>query len=201
MILESSADSDSIKSKENNHHHSSTSMNMNMSRNQFFAKSLSTISTVILSTSIALTSSPAPAHAAYGSSSNIAFPSYIDFLIEKNSSPDTSNSLYKGADTEVQIKRISDAVVRLNEIPKFANERKWSQVQGVLLGPLGTLGQTMNGLVKNCENSDAAKKAAGKVKADMILIGQEAGRKSEGGVVKGCEEAQEDLEAFAKLVF
>jgi hypothetical protein len=201
LLHPSSADSDSIKPRENNDHHSTTSMNRHMNRSQFFTKSLSTISAAILSTSIALTSPPAPAHAAYGSSPNVALPSYIEFLIEKNTSADNSKSLYKGADTEVQIKRISDAVIRLNEIPKIAHEKKWSQVQGILLGPLGTLGQTMNGLVKACENSDAAKKAAGKVKADIILIGQEAGKKNEAGIVKGCEEAQKDLEAFAKLVF
>ena len=91
--------------------------------------------------------------------------------------------------------------MRLNEIPAMAQEKKWSQVQGILLGPLGTLLQTMNGLVKDCSNSEAAKKAAGRVKADIIIINQEAGKRSEAGVVKACEEAQKDLEAFAKVVF
>jgi hypothetical protein len=91
--------------------------------------------------------------------------------------------------------------MRLNEIPAIAKEKKWSQVQGILTGPLGTLLQTMNGLVKDSSNSEAAKKAMGKFKADILLIGQEASKKSEGGVVKACEEAQKDLEAFAKVVF
>jgi len=167
-----------------------------MDRNQFLTASLTTVSAGIISNFV-----PLPANAAYGTSSNIALPSYIEFLIEKNTSADTSKSIYKGADTEVQIKRISEAAMRLNEIPAIAKEKKWSQVQGILTGPLGTLLQTMNGLVKDSSNSEAAKKAMGKFKADILLIGQEASKKSEGGVVKACEEAQKDLEAFAKVVF
>ena len=148
---------------------------------------------------------PAPANAAYGDTSNIALPNYIDFLIEKNAAGlpvDQSKVLYKGTDIEVQIKRISDAARRLNEIPSIAKDKKWSQVQGILLGPLGTLVMTMNSLVKETEDaSGEAKKAAAKVKGDIILISQEATKKNEGGVVKACGEAQRDLEAFAKLVF
>ena len=142
-----------------------------------------------------------PANAAYGDTSNIELPNYIEFLIEKNTTPDQSKILYKGADIEVQIKRISDAAGRLNEIPNIAKEKKWSQVQGILTGPLGTLVQTMNSLCKDTDGSEAAKKAAAKVKGDIILISQEAAKKNEGGVVKACEMAQKDLESFAKLVF
>ncbi len=149
---------------------------------------------------------PTPSHAAYGDNSNMELPNYIEFLIEKNSTPDPSKILYKGADIDVQIKRISDAATRLNEIPKIASEKKWSQVQGILTGPLGTLVQTMNALCKDInsgssKDSELAKKAAAKVKGDIILISQEASKKNEGGVVKACEMAQKDLEAFAKLVF
>ena len=141
-----------------------------------------------------------PAKAAYGDSSSIELPNYIEFLIEKNSMEDPSKLLYKGADIEVQIKRISNASERLSEIPIIAKQKKWSQVQGILTGPLGTLVQTMNALCKETDSGDA-KKAASKVKADILLISQEASRKNDIGVVKACEEAQRDLETFAKLVF
>lgn len=146
------------------------------------------------------TQRPAPVSAAYGDNSNMQLPSYIDFLIEKNSSADQSKVLYKGADSEIQIKRISVAAARLNDIPLMAKEKKWSQVQGILTGPLGTLLQTMNSLCKETDSGEA-KKAAAKVKGDIILISQEASKKNEGGVVKACADAQKDLEAFAKLVF
>jgi len=174
------------------------------SRKQFLQSTLSfsMISTMGMGMMI---QTPAPANAAYGDTSNIALPNYIDFLIEKNAAGlpvDQSKVLYKGTDIEVQIKRISDAARRLNEIPSIAKDKKWSQVQGILLGPLGTLVMTMNSLVKETEDaSGEAKKAAAKVKGDIILISQEATKKNEGGVVKACGEAQRDLEAFAKLVF
>ena len=153
---------------------------------------LLTLSTQILS------SSPQPANAAYGTSSNIELPNYIDFLIEKNKNIDPTKVLYKGADSETQLKRLLDASNRLNEIPILAREKKWSQVQGVVTGPLGTLLQTMNQL--STVSKDAGK-VASKVKGDILLISQEAGRKNEDGVLRACADAQRDLEAFAKLVF
>ena len=106
--------------------------------------------------------------------------------------------MYKGADSETQLKRLLDASNRLNEIPILAREKKWSQVQGVVTGPLGTLLQTMNQL--STVSKDAGK-VASKVKGDILLISQEAGRKNEDGVLRACADAQRDLEAFAKLVF
>ena len=167
------------------------------SRKRFFTSALSTATLSLLST---VPQPPQPANALYGDSPNVALPNYIEFLIEKNASLDQSKVLYKGADAEVQIRRISDAAARLKEIPAIAKDKKWSQVQGILLGPLGTVIQTMNTLTKDT-NSAEAKKAMGKFKGDIILIGQEATQKSEGGVLKACEEAQKDLETFAKLVF
>lgn len=57
---------------------------------------------------------------------------------------------------------------------------------------------TMNTLSKD---SNDAKKAASKVKADIILIGQEASKKNIDGCVKATDEALKDLEAFVKVVF
>lgn len=182
------ATSTSTETRKNhdNHH--------NKSRKQF----LQSMTLLSLYTQLPLLSSPQAANAAYGSSSNIELPNYIDFLIEKNTSVDQSKVLYKGADSETQLKRIADASKRLNEIPALAKEKKWSQVQGVVSGPLGTLLQTMNQL---SSVSKEAAKVATKVKGDIILISQEAGKKSEDGVLKACADAQRDLEAFARLVF
>ncbi len=169
------------------------------SRKRFLSSVSSNAFAALMSSTIVPTST-LPVNAAYGDTSNMELPNYIEFLIEKNTQVDPSKILYKGADIETQIKRISDASNRLKEVPILAKEKKWSQVQGILTGPLGTLVQTMNTLCK-AENSTAANKAAAKVKSDIISISQEAAKKNEGGVVKACDEAQKDLEAFAKLVF
>jgi hypothetical protein len=139
--------------------------------------------------------------ASYGDSTKIELPNYIEYLIEKNSSVDSSKILYKGADMDIQLKRITDASLRLKDIPSIAREKKWSQIQGILTGPLGTLVQTMNVLTKGLSSNDEAVKVAGKVKADLIRISQEATKKDEMGVIKACQQAQDDLETFARLVF
>ena len=139
-----------------------------------------------------------PAHAAYGDGSNIELPSYIDFLIEKNTQVDSSTFLYQGADRDVQLERISAAVTRIKSIPAIAQARKWSQVQGVLTGPLGTLIQTMNQI--SGSNKDALK-AAANVKADLLMIGQAAAKKSEDACIAASEAALQNLETFSKVVF
>lgn len=148
---------------------------------------------------------PSPAMAAYGDSTKIELPNYIEYLIEKNTSVDSSKVLYKGADMNVQLKRISDASIRLGDIPSLAKEKKWSQIQGILTGPLGTLIQTMNSLSKDRDrdskgNMSEITLAVGKVKADLVGISQEATKKNERGVIQACQQAQDNLEAFVRLV-
>lgn len=139
-----------------------------------------------------------PAHAAYGDGSKIELPSYIDFLIEKNTQVDPSTFLYQGADREAQLERISAAESRIKSIPAIAQSRKWSQVQGILTGPLGTLIQTMNQI--SGSNKDALK-AAANVKADLLMIGQAAAKKSEDACIAASEAALQNLETFSKVVF
>lgn len=193
----------------------STSSKMKLTSTSLTSTSTTRRSTVgtIMSTMMLLffllpfSSCPQSAIASYGDSTKIELPNYIEYLIEKNASVDSSKILYKGADMEVQLKRISDASLRLKDIPSIAREKKWSQIQGILTGPLGTLVQTMNALNKGLSSSssaadeEAAKVASAKVKADLIRISQEATKKDEMGVIKASQQAQDDLEAFARLVF
>ena len=90
---------------------------------------------------------PQVAIAAYGDSSNMKGFDYIEFLVEKNAVTDPSTFVYQGADRETQLQRMSRAATALKQIPSIAQDRKWSQVNGVLTGPLGTLIQTMNQIV------------------------------------------------------
>lgn len=141
-----------------------------------------------------------PATAAYGDSSNMELPNYIEFLIEKNKQVDPDNVLYKGADLDAQLKRLGDAASRLDQIAPLAEGRKWSQVQGIITGPLGTLVQTMNQVAAASEGQEA-KEAAKKVKADLIAIGQASARKSNRECIEAAATASRDLEAFIKVAF
>ena len=168
---------------------------------------LTTTSLVALTTtssSLLLVSSPPPAQAAYGSSSTMELPNYIDFLIEKNKVDDPSDYIYKGPNRDVLLQRIGDASLRLKSIPSLVEQKKWSQVQGILTGPLGTLVQTMN-QISNDIAEDSKKKlvmeASKKVKSDLIAISQAASKKDGGLCLKASAACEQDLEAFAKIAF
>lgn len=141
-----------------------------------------------------------PSVAAYGDSSTIEFPSYIDFLIEKNKVVDSSTFIYQGPDTGVLLKRIAEASLKLRSVPELVEQKKWSQVQGILTGPLGTLVQTMN-QISNAEQKKEVTEAAKKVKADLLAISQAASKKDGALCLKVTTTAVEDLDSFAKLAF
>lgn len=153
-----------------------------------------------------------PAIAAYGDSSNMKGFDYIEFLMEKNEKADPSTFVYQGADRSVQLQRIKDAIVSLEEIPAIAHDKKWSQVNGVLTGPLGTLVQTMNQVVTGTDFARTdfgaappvnkeAKAASLKVKNDLYAIGQAATKKNEESCIQATDAALQDLEAFVKVAF
>jgi len=113
---------------------------------------------------------------------------------------DPNSVLYKGPDIELQLRRIGDAGARLPEIAALAEEKKWSQVQGIITGPLGTLLQTMNN-VASIAGTKEAKDAAKDVKTDLIEIGVAAGRKESAACVKAASKAAKDLEKFVMVAF
>jgi hypothetical protein len=144
-----------------------------------------------------------PALAKYGDSSNMDLPNYIDYLIEKQESADQEKkkvALYKGADPTVLLKRLQEANKRLGNIPTLAEEKKWSQVQGTLTGPLGTLGQTIN-QIATPDSSAKVKDASKKVKSDVIAIDQAAQKKNSAACAEMARLASKDLEIFVKLAF
>lgn len=155
---------------------------------------------------------PSPAMAAYGEASTMKGFDYIEYLMEKNASADPSNSVYKGADRSVQLQRIKDALTALQQIPALAQAKKWSQVSGVLTGPLGTLISTMNQVVSGTGGTKQdfgsappvnkqAKAALLQVKTDLYAIGQAATKKSTEGCIQATDAAMKDLEAFVKVAF
>lgn len=154
----------------------------------------------ILSAAAVLLLPKNPAIAAYGDSSTMQVFDYIDYLVEKNSVADPATFLYKGADREVQLKRMSDAIASLKQISGMAEAKKWSQVQGVLTGPLGTLLQTMNQIIGK-DASKEQKAAATRVKMDLYAIGTAATKKSDTGCLEATQAALKDLETFVKVAF
>ena len=139
-----------------------------------------------------------PALADYKAGPSLQLPSYIDFLIEKSKTSDTDSFLYKGATLQTQLERIKKATIRLAEIPAIAEQKKWTQITGILTGPLGELLSTMT-LVS--ANNATAKDAAKKVKVDLYAIGAGASKKNEAACKQGTEAALKDLEAFIKVAF
>lgn len=140
-----------------------------------------------------------PAFAGYGETSTMELPNYIEYLIEKNSVTDPDAFLYKGPDPKVQLQRLLDASKRLADIPPLASEKKWSQVQGILTGPLGTLGQTLNMIAKD-STPDVQSKAK-KVKETIFSINTAASNKNQADVVAKAQAAGADLAAFVRAAF
>jgi hypothetical protein len=135
--------------------------------------------------------------AAYGDAVNIQFPSYIEFLIEKNKVVDASEALYQGVDPETVLKRLLAADKKLRDIPILAAEKKWSQI---LSGPLGTLSETLN-LISGQSPSKEMKSLVKKVKAEVLTISMSATKKDSEGCIAGAQAVSSDLESLAKLRF
>lgn len=152
---------------------------------------------------------PFPASAKYGEGTSMELPNYIDYLIEKNTAAENSNALYTGADPATVLRRLADSERRLGEIRGLAEQKKWSQISGIITGPLGTLLSTMNQIVSIVSSSPAAspkktkqvQDTVKKVKADIFAIGQAANRKEPEGCTKQAAMASNDLKILLEIAF
>ena len=148
-----------------------------------------------------------PAYAKYGEGTSMNMPSYIDYLIEKNTATDISNALYKGADPATVLKRLAESERRLGEIGDMAEKKKWSEITGLITGPLGTLGSSMSQIVVIASASATPKKtkqveqAVKRVKSDVFSIGQEASRRNAEGCTQQALLASKDLRVLLELAF
>ena len=157
-----------------------------------FVQTLVAGSTVILIPSIA--------NAKDGDSAKIVLPNYVEFLIEQNKRTDPDLLLYKGPDIELQLRRIGEAAVRLPEVATLAEAKKWSQVQGIITGPLGTILQTLNSVASIAGTKEAAS-AVKTVKQDLNDINAASQKKDSALCIKAAEKASVDLEKFVKIAF
>lgn len=167
-------------------------------KTQLYANRRDFVRTVVAGSSVMLI--PSIANAKGGESASIVMPNYIEFLIEKNKVIDPNDMLYKGPDIELQLKRIGEAGARIPEVAALAEEKKWSQVQGIITGPLGTLLQTMNSIASAAGTKEAAA-AAKIVKQDLNDINAASQRKDSALCIKASGKAAADLEKFVKIAF
>ncbi len=155
----------------------------------------------------------APAYATYGQDAKIELPNPVQDMARRTNEQclveslgnrqclvylDPANKLYQKPDNQVLLQRIDKASASLATIPALAQAKKWSQVNGVLTGPLGQLVLTMQGLAKQSENTIEAMAIAKKVKGDIIDIGQASDKKQGNKVLEYHQKATDDLVAFIK---
>jgi len=155
--------------------------------------------------------SPDAADAIFGEDAKIQMPNVLDGMTDRVNKQclveslgnreclvylDPDNKLYKGVDAEVLQSRLSKVTEALGTIPGLVQDKKWSKVLGVVTGPMGTLGETMNSLVKIAPNSTASSEAAKKVKNDVIAIGIAADKKQGDAVLQSQKLAIQHLDDF-----
>lgn len=163
----------------------------------------------------ALTASPEEASAVFGEDANIEFPNMLEgmnnrvnrqCLVESLGNReclaylDESKKIYQGADASILIERLEKASEALADIPSLASEKKWSKVIGILTGPMGTLGQTMDKLSKMSDNEEQLCALEKQVKTDLYAIAAAADKKSVDQVLKLHEKATKDLVTYAKAL-
>jgi hypothetical protein len=161
------------------------------------------------------TTAAEPANAVYGADAKIELPNPIETMSQRATGQclvetlgnreclvylDPANKLYQGADNQVLLSRIEQASVALATIPDLIAAKKWSQVNGVLTGPLGMLVVTMNQLGKSSGNEGRVAPLAKKVKDDIISIGAAASRKQGEAALRSHKDATDSLVAFVKAL-
>jgi hypothetical protein len=116
------------------------------------------------SITIVSTSSSEPAHAASGDFAKIELPNPYQALSDRATkqclseslgnrecliyADDADKFLYKGLNGNALLQRLQISTEALEKIPSLIESKKWSQVTGVLTGPMGELLRTMNQVVE-----------------------------------------------------
>jgi len=95
---------------------------------------------------------------------------------------DPNKKIYKGAYINILAERLEKSTAALAEIPSLVTEKKWSKVNSVLTGPMGSLGMTMDSLSK------------------LYAIAAATNRNNADDVLKCHEKATKDLIAYAKAL-
>lgn len=170
----------------------------------------------LTATAFSLLGSPAPASATYGLDAKIEMPNPVQGMSDRVNkqclmeslgnreclvyAEDASKFLYKGADGQRLLDRIQASAKSLSDLPPLIESKKWSQVVGVLTGPMGELIRTMNQLVELSEDKALAKSKVNQVKTDLYAITAAVDRKQVDSALKAHSAATVHLVEFAKEV-
>jgi hypothetical protein len=164
---------------------------------------------------VASLSMPSAVSAMYGEDAKIELPNPLDSIAKRANGQclvetlgnreclvylDPANKLYQGADTAVLLTRITKDYEVLASIPSLVTEKKWTQVTGILLGPLGDLVETMNQLTKQSKDASKVLALAKKTKAALYDIFQAAERKQGERALAAHKEATTYLSDFLKAL-
>lgn len=154
---------------------------------------------------------PSATHAIYGSDAKIEIPNVIDSIEKRKNLQclveslgnrdclvyiDPEKKLYQGPDSQILLSRLETAFATLNSFPDLIKSKKWSIISGKLIGPMGTLIDTMNKLAKNAPDPDKATKLSNNVKKDVFAIGAAVDKKQGDIALAKQREALEHLEEF-----
>mmetsp|Transcript_4165 Transcript_4165/g.7172 ORF Transcript_4165/g.7172 Transcript_4165/m.7172 type:complete len:237 (-) Transcript_4165:1477-2187(-) len=169
----------------------------------------STLGTVLAS----MIGRPAASDAVYGTDANIELPNVLEGITKRATEEclveslgnrecllymDPANKLFQGFDSKVLLERLESSSQALATIPNLIVAKKWSAVNGVLTGPMGTLVSTMNELTKLSGNPDHAGELAKATKLDIIAISQAADRKQADKALAFHRKATDHLAEFVK---
>jgi hypothetical protein len=126
-----------------------------------------------------------PAFATPGTDANIRLPNPLEQIADRATKQclveslgnreclvymDDANKLYQGTDSRVLLSRVESSAQALATVPSYIESKKWSQVLGVLTGPMGELVRTMGQLAGASADSAAAKKKIAAFKTDLYAL-------------------------------
>jgi hypothetical protein len=111
---------------------------------------------------------------------------------------DPDNKLWQNPDSEILLNRLQKATAAFTEVPEHVSAKKWSKISGILTGPMGTLSDTMNMLVKISGDSEELKGQAKAIKTTLYEINAAVERKEAEKILKLHEKATKDLIAYTQ---
>jgi hypothetical protein len=112
---------------------------------------------------------------------------------------DASNFLYQGTDNQLLIDRIQKASIAFQQIPDLVTSKKWSQITGIMTGPMGELIRTMVQLASANNNENQKSKDLIKVvKNDLYALSDGVTKKDSAMVLQYHTKTTSDLVLFIK---
>jgi hypothetical protein len=126
-------------------------------------------------------------------------------LIQSSTSklkPEQCNFLYKGTDNQLLIERIQKANTAFQQIPDLVASKKWSQITGIMTGPMGELIRTMGQLASttgsNNNENQKSKDLIKVVKNDLYALSDGVTKKDSTMVLQYHTKTTSDLVSFIK---